>query len=148
MLVQASQAYGRLVDLTTDGVAARERIDYWRDAVLRRTRPQLPERGQPFQAHLRRIVLAEVELIEHAAGAVVSGRSPSRTRFDGGDDIALELLRFGASKLTHNGEHKLRSGDLYLVDYARPFKTVLTRHRASGIVLSRRRVSSVLKGRA
>ena len=144
MLVQASQAYGRLVDLTTDGVAARERIDYWRDVVLRRTRPELPERGQPFQAHLRRIVLAEVELIEHAAGAVVSGRSPGRTRFDGGDDIALELLRYGTSRLTHNGQHKLRAGDLYLVDYARPFKTVLTRHRASGIVLSRRRVREVL----
>ena len=38
MLVQASQAHGRLVDLTTDGVPARERIDYWRDAVLRRPR--------------------------------------------------------------------------------------------------------------
>jgi AraC-like DNA-binding protein len=144
MLVQASQAYGRLVDLTTDGVAARERIDYWRDAVLRRTRPELPQRGQPFQAHLRRIVLAEVELIEHAAGAVVSGRSPGRTRFDGGDDIALELIRYGASNLTHNGEHTLRAGDLCLVDYARPFKTVLTRHRASGVVLSRRRVREVL----
>jgi len=144
MLVQASQAHGRLVDLTTDGVPARERIDYWRDAVLRRTRPELPERGQPFQAHLRRIVLAEVELIEHAAGAVVSGRSPGRTRFDGGDDIALELVRYGTSKLTHNGEHKLRSGELCLVDYARPFKTVLTRHRASGVVLSRRRVREAL----
>ena len=144
MLVQASQAYGRLVDLTTDGVPARERIDYWRDVVLRRTRPELPERGQPFHAHLRRIVLADVELIEHAAGAVVSGRSPGRTRFDGGDDIALELIRYGTSKLTHNGEHKLRPGELCLVDYARPFKTVLTRHRASGVVLSRRRVREVL----
>ncbi|SEP06585.1 AraC-binding-like domain-containing protein [Rhodospirillales bacterium URHD0017] len=144
MLVQASQAYGRLVDLTTDGVAARERIDYWRDVVLRRTRPEVPERGQSFQAHLRRIVLAEVELIEHAAGAVVSGRSPGRTRFDGGDDIAFELLRYGTSRLTHNGQRKLRAGDLYLVDYARPFKTELTRHRASGIVLSRRRVREAL----
>ena len=144
MLVQASQAYGRLVDLTTDGAPARERIDYWRDVVLRRTRPEVPARGQPFQAHLRRIVLNEVELIEHAAGAVVSGRSPGRTRFDGGDDIALELLRSGTSKLTHNGEHKLRAGDLCLVDYARPFKTVLTRHRASGVVLSRRRVREAL----
>jgi hypothetical protein len=34
MLVQASQLYGRLADLTTDGVPARERIDYWREAVL------------------------------------------------------------------------------------------------------------------
>jgi len=144
MLVQASQPFGRLVDLTTDGVPARERIDYWRDVVLRRTRPELPERGQPFKAHLRRIVLNEVELIEHAADAVVSGRSPRRTRFDGGDDIALELIRSGSSKLTHNGEHRLGAGDLCLVDYAQPFQTVRTRHRASGVVLSRRRVSEVL----
>jgi AraC-like DNA-binding protein len=144
MLVQASQPYGRLVDLTTDGVPARERIDYWRDVVLRRTRPELPEDGQQFRAHLRRIVLAEVELIEHASDAVISGRSQSRTRFDGGDDIALELIRSGTSKLTHNGEHKLGSGDFCLVDYARPFQTVRTRHRASGIVLSRRQVREVL----
>lgn len=144
MLVQASQAYGRLVDLTTDGVPTRERIDYWRDVVLRRTRPEVPERGQPFQAHLRRIVLNEVELIEHAGDAVISGRSPGRTRFDGGDDIAFELIRYGTSKLTHNGEHKLLSGDLCLVDYALPFRTVLTRHRANGVVLSRRRVREAL----
>jgi AraC-like DNA-binding protein len=144
MLVQASQPYGRLVDLTTDGVPVRERIDYWRDTVLRRTRPELPENGQQFGARLRRIVLSEVELIEHASDAVISGRSPGRTRFDGGDDIALELIRNGALKPTHNGEHRLRSGDLWLVDYARPFQTVLTRHRASGVVLSRRRVREVL----
>ena len=144
MLVQASQPYGRLVDLTTDGVPDRERIDYWRDVVLRRTRPEVPEKGQQFQAHLRRIVLNEVELIEHASEAVVSGRSPGRTRFDGGDDIALELIRSGTSKLTHNGEHRLGAGDLCLVDYARPFQTVRTRHRAAGVVLSRRRVREVL----
>jgi AraC-like DNA-binding protein len=144
MLDQASQSRGHLVDLTTDGVPARERIDYWRDAVLRRTRPQTPEPGQPFRAHLRRVVLDEVELIEHAADAVISGRSPGRTRFEGGDDIALELIRAGTLNLTHGGRHKFGTGDLYLVDYARPFTTVLTRHRASGVVLSRRRVREVL----
>ena len=144
MLVQASQPYGRLADLSTDGVPARERFDYWRDVVLRRTRPELPERGEPFRARLRRIVLADVELIEHASDAVISGRSAGRTRFDGGDDIAFELIRSGTSQLTHNGEHRLRAGDLRLVDYARPFQTVLTRHRACGVVLSRRRVRDVL----
>ncbi|WP_421997880.1 helix-turn-helix domain-containing protein [Reyranella sp.] len=144
MLVQASQPYGRLVDLTTDGVPAGERIDYWRDVVLRRTRPELPQGGQAFRAHLRRVVLEEVELIEHASDAVVSGRSPGRTRFDGGDDIALELIRSGTSLLTHNGRHRLGAGDLCLVDYARPLQIERTRHRASGIVLSRRRVREVL----
>lgn len=144
MLVQASQPYGRLADLSTDGAPARERIDYWRDVVLRRTRPEFPDRGQPFRARLRRIVLADVELIEHASDAVISGRSAGRTRFDGGDDIALELIRSGTSQLTHNGEHRLKAGDLCLVDYARPFQTVRTRHRACGVVLSRRRVREAL----
>jgi hypothetical protein len=145
MLVQASQPYGRLADLTTDGVAACERFDYWRNVVLRRTRPELPERDSQFRARLRRIVLAEVELIEHASDAVISGRSPGRTRFDGGDDIALELIRSGTSNLTHNGQHRLKPGDLTLVDYERPFQTLLTRHRACGVVLSRRQVREVLR---
>src|SRR5689334_20065656 len=144
MLVQASQPDGRLADLTTDGVPVRERIDYWRDAVLRRTRPEIPQDERPFRARLRRIVLSEVELIEHASEAVISGRSAGRSRFDGGDDIALELIRSGTSNFTHNGEHTRRPGDLWLVDYARPFQTVLTRHRACGVVLSRRRVHEVL----
>jgi AraC-like DNA-binding protein len=144
MIVQASQPDGRLADLTTDGVAVRERADYWRDVVLRRTRPEIPRDGRPFRARLRRIVLPEVELIEHASEAVISGRSAGRTRFDGGDDIALELIRSGLSNFTHAGEHTRRPGDLWLVDYARPFQTVLTRHRACGVVLSRRRVHEVL----
>ncbi len=140
----ASQPDGRLVDLSTDRAPARERIDYWREEVLRRTRPEVPAAGQGFRARLRRIVLSEVELIEHASDPVISSRSPTRTRFDGGEDIALELIRGGVSNLTHNGQHVLRPGNLWLVDYARPFQTTLSRHRASGVVLSRRRVREVL----
>jgi AraC family transcriptional regulator, positive regulator of tynA and feaB len=144
MLVEASQPYGRLADLTTDGVPAGERFDYWRDVVLRRTRPEQQEFGSPFRARLRRIVLSEVELVEHASDAVVSARSAGRTSFEGGDDIAVELMRTGTSRFTHDGEHTRRAGELWLVDYARPFHTVLTRHRACGIVLSRRQVREVL----
>ncbi len=144
MLDQASQPLGQLVDLTTDSVSARDRIDYWRDAVLRRTRPEMVRNEQQFHGRLRRIVLADVELIEHASDGIVSGRAASRTRFEGGDDIAFELMRQGRSNLTHNGEHQLKAGDLWLVDYARPLHTALSRHRACGIVLSRRRLHEVL----
>lgn len=140
----ASQPDGRLVDLSTDHALPRDRLDYWRECVLRRTRPEVLAEGQGFRARLRRIVLPEVELIEHASDPVVSGRSPTRTRFDGGDDIALELIRSGVSQLTHNGQHVQRTGNLWLVDYARPFQATLSRHRASGVVLSRRRVREVL----
>lgn len=144
MLDQASQPLGQLVDLTTDSVSARDRIDYWRDAVLRRTRPEMVRNEQQFHGRLRRIVLSDVELIEHASDGIVSGRAVSRTRFEGGDDIAFELMRQGRSNLTHNGEHQLKAGDLWLVDYARPLHTALSRHRACGIVLSRRRLHEVL----
>lgn len=144
MLDQVSQDDGRLVDLTTDGMAARDRIDYWRDAVLRRTRPEVVRNEQQFCARLRRIVLADVELIEHASDNIVSGRAAGRARFEGGDDIAIELMRSGSANLTHNGEHRLKAGDLWLVDYAQPFQTERSRHRACGIVLSRRRVHDAL----
>jgi len=146
MLDQVSQDRGDLVDLTTDEVAARERIDFWRDHVLRRTRPEVVRGELPFRASLRRIVLSDAELIEHASEAIASGRADRRTRFEGGDDIAIELLRSGTSDLTHNGEHQLAAGDMWIVDYERPFQTKRSRHRACGIVLSRRRVVEVLGG--
>lgn len=144
MIDPASQNHGRLVDLTTDDVAPGDRIGYWRDAVLRRTRPEIVRRERQFTARLRRIVLSDVELIEHASDSIVSGRASGRTRFDGGDDIAIELMRRGTSILTHNGEHRLKAGDMWLVDYALPFRTERSRHRACGIVLSRRSVQEVL----
>lgn len=144
MLDPVSQGHGRLFDLTTDEVPARERTDFWRDQVLRRTRPEIVRGDRPFRASLRRVVLADAELIEHASEAIVSGRADRRTRFDGGDDIAIELLRSGTSDLSHNGEHRFTAGDMWLVDYERPFQVTRSRHRACGIVLSRRRVVDVL----
>ena len=136
---------GQLVDVTTDGVPARERLGFWRDVVLKRNRPLVPDDGQPFQARLRRIVLDDMELVEHASDALSSDRLARRSSFDGGEDIAVELMRKCQwAALQHNGEHALRAGDLYVVDYAQELRTRRSRHRASGIVLSRRAVAEAL----
>lgn len=135
---------GVLVDVNTDAVRAAERASFWRDSVLRRNDFKMPDENLPFRARLRRLALDSAELVEHASDAVTSMRSQGRTRMDGGDDIAIELMREGNSLLDHNGEKRLRSGDLYIVDYARPIQIMRPRHRASGIVLSRRRVMEVL----
>lgn len=137
--------YGRLVELSADGVPADERLAFWRDTVLKRTQPQIIRNGQPFNARLKRIVLERTELVEHASDAVQALRAPGRSRFDGGDDIAVELMRDCRSALLdHGGEHRLKSGDLYVVDYAKPMQIIRSRHRSSGIVLSRRRVAEVM----
>ncbi len=146
----ASQAsltagYGRLVELGTDGVPQAEQLVYWRDTVLKRTEPQIIRNGQPFRARLKRVVLERCELVEHASDAVQALRAPGRARFEGGDDIVIELMRECRSALLdHGGEHRLRSGDLYVVDYGQPMQIIRSRHRSSGIVLSRRRVTELL----
>jgi AraC-like DNA-binding protein len=132
---------GRLLTVSTDGVPPREQLGFWRDTVLNRNRPLVPSDGRPFQAKLQRIVLRDAEMVEHASDSVESDRSPRRSQFAGGDDIAIELMhRCGGVVMEHNGEHRLRAGDLYVVDYAQSLRTKRSRHRAAGIVLSRRRV--------
>jgi AraC family transcriptional regulator, positive regulator of tynA and feaB len=136
---------GQLVELSTEAVPGPERLDYWASTVLKRTVPVSPQEERPFRARLRRIVLDGVELVEHASDAVIAMRAPGRLRFDGGDDIAIELMRdCDSALLDHNGEHRLKPGDLYVVDYALPLQVARSRHRAGGVVLSRRRVTEVL----
>ena len=137
--------YGRLVELSTAGIPAAERLAFWRDTVLKRTQPQIVRTGQPFEARLKRIVLERCELVEHASDAVQALRAPGRSRFDGGDDIAVELMReCRTALLDHDGEHRLKADDLYVVDYAKPMQIIRSRHCSSGIVLSRRRVTEVM----
>ena len=137
--------YGRLVELGTEGVPQAEQLVYWRDTVLKRTEPQIIRKGQSFRARLKRVVLARSELVEHASDAVQALRAPGRARFEGGDDIVIELMRECRSALLdHGGEHRLKSGDLYVVDYAQPMQIIRSRHRSSGIVLARRRVTELL----
>lgn len=131
--------------MSTDAAPPREGLDFWRATVLKRNHPAIPSEPRPFRARLRRIVLDGAELVEHASDAVVAHRAVGRSRFDGGDDIAIELMRdCESAMLDHDGEHRLQPGDLYIVDYARPLQIARSRHRASGIVLSRRRVMDVL----
>ncbi|MBV8187970.1 MAG: AraC family transcriptional regulator [Alphaproteobacteria bacterium] len=138
---------GRLVTVSTDGVAPCEQLGFWRDVVLNRNRPLVPQDKRPFQARLTRIVLSETELVEHVSDAVESDRSPGRSQFAGGDDIAIELMRKCRGVfMEHNGEQRLRSGDMYIVDYAQPLHMKRMRHRACGIVLSRRRVIEAIGG--
>lgn len=138
-------ASGQLVDITTDGIPTAERVDFWRDHVSRRNQFERPESNRPFQAHLRRVALPDAELIEHASEAIVSRGAARRPHLSSGDDVAIELVREGRETLLdHNGEHRLHVGDLYVVDYSRPLRTVRPRQRVSAIVLPRQRVVEIM----
>jgi len=137
-----SQQDGRLVIHSTDSVPAAHRVAFWRDGVLRRMEPmEMPQTERPFHARLRRIVGEGVELIEHASNAVFAVRSTQRRRVDGCDDIGIDVMRrcTGAA-MEHNGEHRIRPGDLYMTDYAQPSQVRRSEHRTAGIMLPRQRV--------
>lgn len=137
---------GRLDELTTNDVPSAQRLAFWRDGVLKRMEPvEGPGDGQPFQARLRRIAVDGAELVVHASNAICAVRSPERRRIDDCDDISIDLMQdCQSAMIDHNGEHRLRPGDLRIVDYSQPIRILRSRHRASALILSRARVSAVL----
>ena len=149
-LDQASHAQpgaaGTIVELTTDGVAPAERLDYWREVVLRRMVPtKALTEARPFRGRLRRIIGFDGELIEHASDPIMATRSARRCRADDCDDITVDLMMDCAdAHLDHGTERRVRPGDLCVMDYSRPIEVMRSRHRAVGIILSRWRVRDVL----
>lgn len=137
-----------LAELSTDGIPAAERLTFWRDGVLKRMEPtSLSEAGGPFRAHLRRVSVEGAELVEHASNAVFAERSAERRRIDGCDDISIDVMRFcQAASIDHAGEHRLRAGDMCVVDYSQPIAVRRTRHSAIGLILPRGRVREILGG--
>ena len=113
---------GQLLVHTTDRVPAKQRLAYWREGVMRRMVPLGVEgTADPFRGRMRRIVGDGLELIEFASDDVIAVRSAERCRIDGCDDVTIDLMRRSSNTcMEHGGTSRVRAGDLYLVDYARP----------------------------
>src|SRR5262245_39550928 len=111
-----------IIDRSTDRIPAREGFAFWREGVLRFMQPLgALDPGRPFRGRLRRIVGSNVELIEHASDGLVAERTARRCASDGGDGITIDLmLECASASLDHGGRHKVRAGDLVVMDYARP----------------------------
>jgi AraC-like DNA-binding protein len=137
---------GQLLVHTTDGVPANQRLAYWREGVMRRMVPLGVEgTANPFRGRMRRIVGDGLELIEFASENVVAVRSPERCRIDGCDDVTIDLMRRSTNTwMDHGGTHRVKAGDLYLVDYARPSEVRRGRHCTVGLTMSRRLARDVL----
>jgi AraC-like DNA-binding protein len=71
---------GTIVELTTDGIAASERLAYWRESVLRRMEPiRALGEDRPFRGRLRRIIGLDSELIDQATFSRMFKRRYGRT---------------------------------------------------------------------
>ncbi|SFD39539.1 helix-turn-helix domain-containing protein [Paracidovorax konjaci] len=142
----SAHAPGTLLEVGTDSIPSRERLDFWRESVLSRMRP-VPGApgGAAFGGRLRRIVGQGADLVEHASEAVHAVRTEAMCRRDGADDISLSLMA-ECQWATHenHGTQQIAAGTLYLVDYARPVEVRRSRHRDLSIFLSRKKIHDAL----
>lgn len=137
---------GRLELRTTDAVEAGRGLAYWREAVLRRIEALGPAVEQRrFQARLVHVAGPDADFVEHVSDAVTARRDVQRLRRDGCDDISISLLASQRpAGLIHRGEHRLRGGDVYVMDYAQPMEILRPRHHDVSLICSRQRLSALL----
>ncbi|WP_204315949.1 hypothetical protein, partial [Enterobacter hormaechei] len=71
----------------------------------------------------------DADFVEHASDAVTARRDLRRLRRDGCDDISISLVASPRPVgLIHRGEHRLRAGDICIMDYAQPMEILRPRH--------------------
>ncbi|GKS90568.1 helix-turn-helix domain-containing protein [Acidovorax sp. SUPP2539] len=137
---------GTLVEVSTDPIPSGERLDFWRESVLSRMRPEsdAPD-GAAFGGRLRRIVGHGADLVEHASEAVHAVRTEAMCRRDGADDISLSLMvECDWATQENHGAQQISAGMLYLVDYARPVEIRRSRHRDMSLIVSRKTIHDTL----
>lgn len=143
----------RIETRSTDGLAPRHALPYWRDGVLRRMElldaPAHANASGPQRFHARLIHVAGpgADLVQHISDAVSARRDRQRIRRDGCDDVSISLLASARpTRLVHRGDHVLRGGDVFVTDYAQPMEILRPRHHDISLICSRQRLEQALGG--
>jgi len=138
-----------MIAISTAELPVGDRLDFWSHNVLKRMQITRAEPGTaPFQGSLRRVVGQAGEFWDHASTAIQVERSRQRCEADGGAEIYVGLVVDGHSEVTYGDEPvRLRPGDLYVTDFARPVRAHWFRHREIGVVFERAAAIEAAGGR-
>jgi AraC-like DNA-binding protein len=137
-----SGSVGNLTVRTTDEVPAEQRVEFWRDEVLRWIEPgAIAYEGGPFRARISRIQGRNAELVDLASDAMTASRDLDRCRRDGCDDVSFEFMVAGRSDATNGQrEHRVEAGDFSVIDCSKPVAMSRSRHRNISLMVRRRHV--------
>lgn len=137
---------GAIAQVSTQGIPARERIDFWHHAHLGRM--ALNRAGgetRPFEGRVRRILGLEAHVVEHESDALSAVRSAMQCRRDGVDYVSVNyMLDSTGSHIEHRGQLRLAPGSLYFVDSAEPVAFHQSHSHTVSIFLPRSRVESAV----
>lgn len=138
---------GGLKHYSTDAVPANERFDFWHEQVLRGLYTIAPADEAPlFAARLMSFSGTRPdsddrpELFQHTGSALFAHRDDAHIRRDGGDYISLYFtVKSNNSSISHANldQHRLRAGDMMILDIARPFEVRRSNHRVISLYMSR-----------
>jgi AraC-like DNA-binding protein len=134
-----------IFELSTDGVPPAKRFELWRDTALRRLDVEKVSDTLPFEGRLRRVSGTNIEFWDHRTDPLWVNRSRTRCRMDGRGDIGVSLVLDCENATVQNiRDLSLKSGDIYLIDYAEPVRAVRPRHRELALMLPREDVTALL----
>lgn len=137
---------GRIVEISTAGIPARERFAFWRATAMRRMEPTLIEgREHQFRGRVRRIAGTSASLVDYRSDAVWMSRTRRHIRADGGEEISIGMV-VGASTGAEQNDRELllRRSELYVIDFGRPVRSMLADHHELAIMLPRGALTTTL----
>jgi AraC-like DNA-binding protein len=109
-------------------IAARDRLDAWREVTTASMIPTLIDCPDPeaFSARLRALPLGNVQLISMDYTSLSARRSPKEIRRSDPEYYQIALTRAGQQAIEQNDATTvLRRGDLVVYDSSRPFEAVV-----------------------
>jgi len=145
-----SLATGRYFALSTDGVAAPERWEFWRDTVLDRSDADIPAEAfsGDFSARIQGYIGGRAELRDGRSDAVILRRRAARCRQDGGDEILLSaIVSIEHQVRYHNNTtaFMVPAGRFLINDMSVPFEIDMARYRSINFRLPRVAVAQAIR---
>lgn len=133
-------------EISTRGVAARERAEFWASRAGARMKC-MPAPGQEHDvaACVRGISGLGIEFVDYRSRGLWMDRTERMCRTDGRDEICLGLaLGAGTGAVQKGRELRLHGGDLYLIDFAHPVRSIVRDHHELALILPRAWVAEAM----
>lgn len=138
------------LEVSTDGVAAHEAYDFWRETVFYGFDADPRDKAAPggFHAKARGLISDVAEFYHYQSQAVSGRRTSTQLRMDGGDGLDIGLVLSGHRR--HEQEHDTAlvtsPGEFYVYDAARPSRVAWETHQGVHLALRRPAFEAALGG--
>jgi AraC-like DNA-binding protein len=126
----------------------RDRLDFWfQNTGGRMICTEHAGSGRRPHAEVTVSVAPGVEFLDYRSSGLLMDRTPAMCASDDRDEISLGLVLSYRTGATQNDrELRLRRGDLYVIDFGRPVRSLVTDHHELAINLRRNDVAEALGG--